>query len=145
MIAVDIQLKGLENVIKKWGNASGIVRQRSIAGMNRVLTTLLEDVTIYPPPREGQKYVRTYRLGHNWGWEIVDHGNEVKGILFNRDTPYAKWVQDRVYQNRRYHAGRWTTIQDIAKSRRGFILGTMSQEYGSPIRGIFGGIEAKHI
>lgn len=70
----------------------------------------IEQLRIYPPPRAGSKYVRTYNLRDGWWWERRhDAKGEVRINITNKMT-YTKWVKDSRYQAW-MHVGRWKTIQ----------------------------------
>ena len=71
----------------------------------------IEALRVYPPPRAGSKYIRTYRLRDGWWWERRHTGKGEVQINMTNKMPYTKWVQDSRYQAW-MHVGRWTnTVQ----------------------------------
>lgn len=139
MIAVEIQVKGIEALRAKWG--AGMIRGRTTIAMHAVMKQLQEDMRYYPP-RQNKEYVRTYRLRRNWLFDVQADAGGVTGVLHNRDTPYVRWVQDRITQTQIHADTPWQTIQDVAKNRRRFILDTFSQHFAGVVQGSFSGINA---
>ena len=67
----------------------------------------------YPPERPNQKYVRTGELGRRWR---AQHQGRGRWAIINR-RPKAVWVIKQGMQNRKYHLGRWWTMEDtLAKT-----------------------------
>lgn len=62
----------------------------------------------YPPKLPGQKYIRTGQLGRRFRAQKRKKG---QWSVINR-TEYAVWVIQKGMQNKKYHEGRWWTIQD---------------------------------
>jgi hypothetical protein len=62
----------------------------------------------YPPMLPNQKYRRTGLLGRRFRAQRRGAG---AWAVINR-TEYALWVIKKGYQNRKYHEGRWWTIDD---------------------------------
>ena len=80
---------------------------------------ILDQLANYPPPRPGQKYVRTLTLKR--GWEgmkpVVTGGNNYYSITVrfaNPAAPYWIYVQDEKRQRPAFR-GRWKTLQQIIK------------------------------
>ena len=65
----------------------------------------------YPPMLPNQKYKRTGKLGRAFRAQRRGRGS---WAVINR-TSYAVYVIKKGYQNRKYHEGRWWTIEDEMK------------------------------
>lgn len=62
----------------------------------------------YPPMLPNQKYKRTGILGKRFR---AQHRGKGQWAVINR-VPYAVWVIKKGMQNRKYHLGRWWTLED---------------------------------
>ena len=76
----EIVRKGLENLAAETPKVS---RRRIYNTMLKIRTRL----KTYPPPRRGQRYIRTFRLQR--GWNIKQANN---GYSINNATSYTKFV-----------------------------------------------------
>lgn len=71
--------------------------------------------TPYPPKLPNQRYVRTGKLANSYAVERQAVGRY--SVTNNRKG--SVWVIRRGFQNRRYHLGRWYTIEDVIEQRTG--------------------------
>lgn len=62
----------------------------------------------YPPRLPNQKYIRTYELKRKY--RAQHKGAGVWAVINRRKG--AVWVIKKGMQNRKYHAGRWYTLED---------------------------------
>lgn len=71
---------------------------------------LVAELTKYPPPPAGSRYVRTFRLRR--GWERSTPVTGGKGFQVINAVEYARFVQGDAQG--RAHSGRWETASSIA-------------------------------
>lgn len=99
---------------------------------NQALDLLLMRVTVYPPPRPGQTYVRggpgSQNLGQKWTTQVDVGADGVVGEIGNNVT-YGPYVQARETQAW-MHRGRWSTIEDIAEEDLSLIERIFASELG---------------
>jgi hypothetical protein len=117
MSTISIEIDDKE--IRAWGSRWPNRLDAAIRGtLEDGSTLMLGEITRYPPPPTGSRYVRTNTLFRSWsrkpitketwGWRVVigSSGNI---------APYNRWVQDRDRQAAQ-HRGRWRTAQDIIEA-----------------------------
>ena len=69
--------------------------------------------TAYPAELPNQKYQRTYQLQSHFRAQKVGNAHwRVINRVRNRYGAYAVWVIKKGMQNKKYHLGRWWTIED---------------------------------
>lgn len=97
---LDRQLENLKNFTKK--QADPVFRKYASGQADKL------KAKAYPPMLPNQKYRRTMKLKNSFGFRKLGPSNYA--VTNNREG--AKWVIKRGMQNRRYHLGRWWTMED---------------------------------
>lgn len=136
---VDVEILGLEDVMKRLGNAASPKVLR--AGMTKAVGIVKDAVMIYPPPSgrpmrfksERQRryvmmlvsqgkvpYQRTLRLQSSWKTSVEGSGEDIEGVVSN-DTPYGPYVQGKKSQAK-YHVGTWPPAIDVATEHKDEII-----------------------
>ena len=90
----------------------------------------------YPPTRQGQRYIRTFRFRDSWTIARADNGN----VLSNR-APYAIFVVGNAYGQgqARVHVGRWPLFRDVADAEVERLPKTIQENIAMVARRSFGG------
>ena len=114
-----VALIGLPEVV---GKLDGIADLRT--SLNKPLRESLDLLhkvqTTYPKKREGQKYVRTFKLQRSWKSMIDTH--VIGGRVRSNRPDYNKWVQNLPTQAG-VHRGRWNnTIQQTAQNKQAEVV-----------------------
>lgn len=83
-----------------------------------VLDKVIKRMQRYPPPRPGQRYVRTYRLKRSW--KILRFGNSGYQITNNaarKGRQYARYVVGDAYGTGQawMHQNRWPVFRDVVE------------------------------
>lgn len=101
------------------GTGELVQKLNQIADINQLRPTLREsaeifreEMTDYPPPPVGSRYVRTLTLGRLWTVTPVFQVWNGLQVKVGNVTPYVRWVQSRLMQAR-VHRGRWRTEYDV--------------------------------
>jgi len=84
---------------------------------------LVEQLTNYPPPRQGQRYVRTFRLKR--GWERATPITGGRGFQLINPVEYAPAVQGT--NQRPAFRGRWENVASIAKRMQAEVIAAYVQ------------------
>lgn len=114
MATVDVQLRGVDALLKKLGKAQGVDVLRK--PMQRGLHRLQRDMADYPPQRSGSSYRRTGTLGRKWTSArpiVTAQRDGLRGRAGN-NTPYGPFVQSAMFQARA-HRGRWQTDERVLR------------------------------
>lgn len=105
---VEVQhLPEVQAAIAKLGNAIQPTL-RTVSGQARRI--LIDALSEYPAERDGQTYVRTYKLQR--GWQRATPLDQGRGFQLINSVPYVGLVQgdDQAWM----HKDRWTTASQIA-------------------------------
>jgi len=86
--------------------------------MYEILSKVIKHMQRYPPPRPGQRYVRTYRLKRSW--KILRFGNSGYQITNNaarKGRQYARYVVGDAYGTGQawMHQNRWPVFRDVVE------------------------------
>jgi hypothetical protein len=87
MTKLTLKLEGAEIVRKGLENLSAEVPKVSRRRIYNTMLKIRTRMKKYPPPRRGQRYIRTFRLQR--GWNIKQANN---GYSINNATAYTKFV-----------------------------------------------------
>jgi hypothetical protein len=129
---VDIEIKGLAELIEKMRAYPGRLRQEIEALMPAALTIFWENVPPYPPPPEGSTYRRTGTLGRTLGsganaqsadiFEIRSLGSTMIEGRFGTRLKYARYViGDRDTEQAGHMRHWWTLPQTVVERSTGKI------------------------
>ena len=105
MSNVTIQIKGIDELIRKLGRAEGMKHLR--APMQRAVYRLQARMAQYPAQRPNSSYRRTGTLGRKWTSKIEQSNGIIRGKVGN-NASYAPLVQSYQLQAR-IHRGLWQT------------------------------------
>ena len=105
MSNVTIQIKGIDELIRKLGRAEGMKHLR--APMQRAVYRLQARMAQYPAQRPNSSYRRTGTLGRKWTSKIEQGNGIIRGKVGN-NASYAPLVQSYQFQAR-IHRGLWQT------------------------------------
>lgn len=114
MAAVDIELRGVDALLKKLDKAAAMETLRP--PMQRSLHRVQRGMADYPPQRQGSSYRRTGTLGRKWTSArpvITSSRDGITGRVGN-NTPYGPFVQSAMFQAR-VHRGRWQTDERVLR------------------------------
>lgn len=121
-----IEIKGIAELLRKFGAADEKVRDVLAEGMSDALVVIGENIPRYPPQRPGQKYKRTGRLGRSMGStmgggkagpadiESVEIGDKYVVGKYGSRLEYAQYVIGEETQAW-MHVGRWWTERKVAQ------------------------------
>ena len=105
MSNVTIQIKGVDELIRKLGKVEGTKHLRQ--PMQRAVYRLQARMAQYPAQRTNSSYRRTGTLGRKWTSKIEQGNGIIRGKVGN-NTEYAPLVQSYQFQAR-IHRGLWQT------------------------------------
>ncbi len=112
MSDVSIQIKGIDELIRKLGKAEGMKHLRP--PMQRSVYRLQGRVAQYPAQRPNSTYRRTGTLGRKWTSKIEQSSTSITGKVGN-NTEYAPLVQSYQFQAR-IHRGLWQTDRYVMET-----------------------------
>jgi len=116
------RIEGLDKVLKKLDKVAGVNYN---VPMNQALQHLQRRIAKYPPKPSHSTYRRTGTLGRKWTIKVENNGRQ--GEIGN-NTPYAIYVQGP--RRREFHkAAGWKSIDEIADSEAGAVIGYFEDEY----------------
>ena len=105
MSNVSIQIKGIDELIRKLGKVEGTKHLRQ--PMQRAVYRLQARMAQYPAQRTNSSYRRTGTLGRKWTSKIEQGNGSITGKVGN-NASYAPLVQSYRFQAR-IHRGLWQT------------------------------------
>ncbi len=105
MSNVSIQIKGVDELIRKLGKVEGTKHLRP--PMQRAVYRLQARMAQYPAQRTNSSYRRTGTLGRKWTSKIEQGNGSITGKVGN-NASYAPLVQSYRFQAR-IHRGLWQT------------------------------------
>lgn len=110
-VAFRLQIKMDRTQVDKWVTKTpDQINQALWDAAPEIGAVYIERLRIYPPPRAGSKYVRTYNLRDGWWWERRHTAKGEVKIRVTNKMPYTKYVKNSKWQAW-MHVGRWKTIQ----------------------------------
>ena len=127
MSNVTIQIKGIDELIRKLGRAEGMKHLR--APMQRAVYRLQARMAQYPAQRTNSSYRRTGTLGRKWTSKIEQGNGIIRGKVGN-NTEYAPLVQSYQFQAR-IHRGLWQTDRYVMDTEHRTII----RDFESAING----------
>ena len=88
-----------------------IGRRKMYDAVNRIT----REMEGYPPERQGQKYVRTGRLGFSWRVHRLDTGYVISNNASRRGRYYTRYVVGDAYGHGQawMHVGRWQKFKTV--------------------------------
>ena len=114
-IKTEVELRGynrVNNQLRALASAHTDVTDPVIEKHTKALSAMFRGKP-YPNKLPNQKYQRTYNLRR--GFRAQNRGKGKWAVINRakrRGRYYALWVIKKGFQNRKYHLGRWWTIED---------------------------------
>ena len=130
MSNVTIQIKGIDELIRKLGRAEGMKHLR--APMQRAVYRLQARMAQYPAQRPNSTYRRTGTLGRKWTSKIEQSSTSITGRVGN-NTSYAPLVQSYRFQAR-IHRGLWQTDRYVVDTEYRTIVGDFENAISGALR-----------
>lgn len=104
------ELKGFKELDRKLADLTNLQKLASPLRDNGEM--VVQEMSLYPPQRPNQSYVRTLMLGRTWKAGPVQRVLDGLQIIVGNGMPYVKWVQASLTQAW-MHRGRWQTEIEV--------------------------------
>lgn len=127
---ITIQVKNAQMVAKGLANIRAEIPRISERTMKKIADGIVKEMRNYPPKRDGQKYVRTFRLRDAWKVKKL-----VSGYTVTNGTKYANYVvgtpMGRIGNGGQawMHVGRWLLLRDVTEQKVSEALPNTVEEY----------------
>lgn len=118
---MNLEIRGLKELMTRLNDADGIAREELTRAMDKAVVVIHRRTSTYPPARPSSTYRRTRRLGNSWDMEVKQLHSDVQGIVDNPTEygPYVMSPDKQAYM----HKGRWATTAKIIEEQRQKVMG----------------------